>query len=92
MSVTPDYTSATVAWTNTETVEAKLYQGETLKATQVITSAQPDTCIFTSLTPNTTYKVRLSAACGGGVYGEATERVFTTKSLPIVENVQIAAR
>lgn len=91
MNVTPDYTSATVTWTNTETVEAKLYQGDTLKATQVITSAQPDTCIFTSLTPNTTYKVRLSAACGGG-YGEATERVFTTPSLPIVENVRIAAR
>lgn len=91
MNVTPAYTSATVTWTNTETVEAKLYQGDTLKATQVITSAQPDTCIFTSLTPNTTYKVRLSAKCGGD-YGEATERVFTTKSLPIVENVRIAAR
>lgn len=91
MNVTPAYTSATVAWTNTETVEAKLYQGETLKETQVIPSEQPHTYTFNSLTPNTTYKVRLSAACGGG-YGEATERVFTTPSLPIVENVQIAAR
>lgn len=91
MNVTPAYTSAKVDWTNTETVEAKLYQGETLKETQVITSPQSHTCTFNSLTPNTTYKVRLSAACGGD-YGEATERVFTTKSLPIVENVQIAAR
>lgn len=91
MNVTPDYTSATVAWTNTERVEAKLYQGETLKETQVIPSAQPHTYTFNSLTPNTTYKVKLSAACGGD-YGEATERVFTTPSLPIVENVQIAAR
>lgn len=92
MNVTPAYTSATVTWSNTETVQAELYKGDTLKATQVITSAQPDTCIFNYLKPNTTYKVRLSAACVGGDYGEATERVFTTKSLPIVENVQIAAK
>ncbi|MGM9807439.1 MAG: fibronectin type III domain-containing protein [Candidatus Onthomorpha sp.] len=90
MNVTPAYTSATVAWTNTEEVKAELFQGETRVEEQTITSEQSHT--FTSLTPNTTYKVRLSAACGGGVYGEATERVFTTKSLPIVENVQIAAR
>lgn len=92
MNVTPAYTSATVAWTNTEEVKAQLYQGETLKETQVIPSEQPHTCIFNFLTPNTTYKVKLSAACGGGVYGEATEKVFTTKSLPIVKNVQIAAK
>lgn len=90
MNVTPAYTSATVAWTNTETVEAKLYQGETLKETQVIPSEQPHTYTFNFLTPNTTYKVRLSAACGGGVYGEATERVFTTKSLPIVSGLATA--
>lgn len=90
MSVTtPDCTSARVTWTNTETVKAELYRGDTLKATETITSAPTHT--FTSLAPNTTYKVRLSAACGGD-YGEATERVFTTPSLPIVENVQIAAR
>lgn len=94
MSVTPDYTSATVAWTNTETVKAELFQGGNPVPVkeQVIPSEQPHTYTFDTLTPNTTYKVRLSAACGGGVYGEATERVFTTKSLPIVENVQIAAR
>lgn len=91
MNVTPDYTSATVTWSNTEEVEAKLYQGETLKETQVITSAQLHTCTFNSLTPNTTYKVKLSAKCGGDYVG-ATERVFTTPSLPIVENVRIAAR
>lgn len=91
MSVTPAYTSATVTWTNTETVEAKLYQGGTLKEEQTITSAQEQECTFSSLTPNTAYKVKLSAACGDS-YGEATERVFTTLSLPIVENVQIAAR
>ena len=90
MSVEPAYTSARVAWTNSGEVRAELYQGETLKETQVITSPQSHT--FNSLTPNTTYKVRLSAACGGGDYGEATERVFTTKSLPIVDSVQIAAR
>lgn len=89
MNVTPDYTSATVTWSNTETVEAKLYQGETLKETQVIPSAQPHTYTFNSLTPNTTYKVKLSAACGGG-YGEATERVFTTPSLPIVSGLTTA--
>lgn len=89
MSVTPDYTSATVAWTNSETVQAELYRGDTLKATETITSAQ--THIFDSLVPNTTYKVRLSAACGNS-YGAPTERVFTTPSLPIVENVQIAAK
>lgn len=91
MNVTPAYTSATVAWTNTEEVKAQLYQGETLKETQFITSPQSHTCTFNSLTPNTTYKVSLSAACGGG-YGAPTERVFTTPSLPIVENVRIAAR
>lgn len=92
MSVTPDYTSATVVWTtNTDSVKAELFQGENPVPVkeQTITSAQPHT--FTSLTPNTTYKVRLSAKCGGDYVG-ATERVFTTKSLPIVENVQIAAR
>lgn len=89
MSVTPDYTSATVAWTNSGKVKAELYQGGIQIREQTITSAQ--THIFDSLVPNTTYKVKLSAACGGG-YGEATERVFTTPSLPIVENVQIAAR
>ena len=89
MSVTPDYTSARVAWTNTEEVKAELYQGEIKIKEAIIPSAQSHT--FNSLTPNTTYKVRLSAACGGD-YGEATERVFTTPSLPIVENVQIAAR
>ena len=90
MSVTPDYTSATVVWTtNTDSVKAELFQGGIQIREQTITSAQ--THIFDSLVPNTTYKVRLSAACGGG-YGEATERVFTTPSLPIVENVQIAAR
>ncbi len=89
MSVTPAYTSATVTWTNSGEVKAELYQGETLQATETITSAQTHT--FISLAPNTTYKVKLSAACGEG-YGEATERVFTTLSLPIVENVQIAAR
>lgn len=90
MSVTtPDCTSARVAWTNSDTVKAELYRGDTLKATETITSAQ--THLFTSLVPNTTYKVKLSAACGGD-YVEATERVFTTPSLPIVENVQIAAR
>lgn len=94
MNVTPAYTSATVAWTNTETVEAKLYQGGNPVPVKekTITSEQPHTYTFDTLTPNTTYKVRLSAACGGGDYGEATERVFTTKSLPIVENVRIAAR
>ncbi|MBS7314357.1 MAG: fibronectin type III domain-containing protein, partial [Bacteroidales bacterium] len=87
MTVTPDYTSATVTWTNSGKVEAELYQGETLKATKTITSAQTHT--FTSLAPNTTYKVRLSAACGEG-YGEATERVFTTPSLPIVSGLTTA--
>ena len=93
MEVTPDYTSATVAWTNTEEVKAQLYQGGNLVPVkeQTITSEQPHTYTFTSLTPNTTYKVRLSAKCGGDYVG-ATERVFTTPSLPIVENVQIAAR
>lgn len=88
MSVTPDYTSATVAWTNTETVKAELFQGENQVEEQTITSAQSHT--FNFLTPNTTYKVRLSAACGGGDYGEATERVFTTKSLPIVSGLTTA--
>ena len=87
MSVTPDYTSATVAWTNSETVKAELYQGETLQTTETITSAQTHT--FTSLSPNTTYKVSLSAACGDS-YGEATERVFTTPSLPIVSGLTTA--
>lgn len=89
MSVTPDYTSVRVAWTNSETVKAELYQGETRIGEQTITSAQE--CTFSSLSPNTPYKVKLSAACGDS-YGEATERVFTTKSLPIVENVRIAAK
>ena len=89
MTVSPDYTSATVAWTNSETVKAELYQGETRIGEQTITSAQE--CTFSSLSLNTPYKVKLSAACGDS-YGEATERVFTTLSLPIVENVQIAAR
>ncbi|MDD5961471.1 MAG: fibronectin type III domain-containing protein [Bacteroidales bacterium] len=89
MSVTPAYTSATVDWSNTEEVKAELYQGEAPVGEPTITSEHPHT--FNSLTPNTTYKVKLSAACGGD-YGEATERVFTTPSLPIVENVQIAAR
>ncbi|MGM9819686.1 MAG: fibronectin type III domain-containing protein [Candidatus Onthomorpha sp.] len=87
MSVTPDYTSATVAWTNSETVKAELYQGETQIGEQTITSAQE--CTFSSLSPNTTYKVRLSAACGDS-YGEATERVFTTPSLPIVSGLTTA--
>lgn len=90
MNVTPDYTSATVVWTtNTDSVKAELFQGETLKETQVIPSEQPHTYTFDTLTPNTTYKVRLSAKCGG-VYGEATERVFTTKSLPIVSGLTTA--
>lgn len=88
MNVTPAYTSATVTWTNTEEVEAELYQGGIQIREQTITSEQSHT--FTSLTPNTTYKVRLSAACGGGVYGEATERVFTTPSLPIVSGLTTA--
>lgn len=93
MNVTPDYTSATVDWSNTEEVKAELYQGGNPVPVkeQTITSEQPHNYTFNSLTPNTTYKVRLSAACGGD-YGEATERVFTTKSLPIVKNVQIAAK
>lgn len=89
MSVTPDYTSARVAWTNRETVKAELYQGEARIGESITTSAQTHT--FTSLSPSTTYKVKLSAACGGD-YGAPTERVFTTPSLPIVENVQIVAR
>lgn len=89
MNVTPAYTSATVAWTNTERVKAELFQGENQVEEQTITSAQSHTCIFNSLTPNTTYKVKLSAACGGG-YGEATERVFTTPSLPIVSRLTTA--
>ncbi|MCI7572361.1 MAG: fibronectin type III domain-containing protein [Bacteroidales bacterium] len=91
MNVTPAYTSATVTWTNTETVKAELFQGGNQVGEPTITSEQPHTCTFNFLTPNTTYKVRLSAACGGD-YGAPTERVFTTPSLPIVENVQIAAR
>lgn len=93
MEVTPAYTSATVVWTNTETVKAELFQGGNPVPVkeQVIPSEQPHTYTFNSLTPNTTYKVSLSAACGGG-YGAPTERVFTTPSLPIVENVRIAAR
>ena len=88
MSVTtPDCTSARVAWTNSDTVKAELYRGDTLKATETITSAQ--THLFTSLVPNTTYKVKLSAACGGD-YVEATERVFTTPSLPIVSGLTTA--
>lgn len=87
MSVTPDYTSVRVAWTNSETVKAELYQVETQIGEQTITSAQE--CTFFSLSPNTTYKVRLSAACGGGYVG-ATERVFTTKSLPIVSGLTTA--
>lgn len=89
MEVTPAYTSATVTWTNTETVKAELYQGENRVGEPTFTSEQSHT--FNSLTPNTTYKVRLSAKCGGDYVG-ATERVFTTPSLPIVENVQIAAK
>ena len=94
MSVTPDYTSATVAWTNTETVIAELFQGGNPVPVkeQVIPSEQPHTCTFNFLTPNTTYKVRLSAACGddGDDYGEATEKVFTTPSLPIVSGLTTA--
>lgn len=89
MNVTPAYTSATVTWTNTETVKAELFQGGNRVGEPTITSEHPH--IFNSLTPNTTYKVRLSAACGGG-YGAPTERVFTTLSLPIVDSVQIAAK
>ncbi|MDY3976749.1 MAG: T9SS type A sorting domain-containing protein [Candidatus Onthomorpha sp.] len=88
MSVTPAYTSATVDWSNTEEVKAELFQGGNQVGEPTITSEHPHTF---SLTPNTTYKVRLSAKCGGHYVG-ATERVFTTPSLPIVENVQIAAR
>lgn len=94
MSVTPDYTSATVVWTtNTDSVKAELFQGGNPVPVkeQTIPSEQPHTYTLDTLTPNTTYKVRLSAACGGG-YGAPTERVFTTKSLPIVKNVQIAAK
>ena len=61
MSVTPDYTSATVTWTNTETVKAELFQGGNPVGELTYTSAQ-SYHTFTSLTPNTTYKVRLSAA------------------------------
>ena len=90
MNVTPDYTSATVVWTtNTDSVKAELFQGETLKETQVIPSEQPHTYTFDTLTPNTTYKVRLSAKCGGDYVG-ATERVFTTRSLPIVSGLTTA--
>lgn len=90
MNVTPDYTSATVVWTtNTDSVKAELFQGETLKETQVIPSEQPHTYTFDTLTPNTTYKVRLSAKCGGDYVG-ATERVFTTPSLPIVSGLTTA--
>lgn len=88
MNVTPDYTSATVAWTNSGKVKAELYQGGIQIREQTITSAQ--THIFDSLVPNTTYKVRLSAACGDNSYGEATERVFTTPSLPIVSGLTTA--
>lgn len=87
MNVTPAYTSATVDWSNTEEVKAELYQGEAPVGEPTITSEHPHT--FTSLTPNTTYKVRLSAACGGG-YGAPTERVFTTPSLPIVSGLTTA--
>lgn len=87
MSVTPAYTSATVTWTNSGKVKAELYEGEMLKATETITSAQTHT--FTTLSPNTTYKVKLSAACGGD-YGAPTERVFTTPSLPIVSGLTTA--
>lgn len=89
MSVTPDYTSATVTWTNSGEVKAELYQGEYRIGGPITTSAQTHTCIFNYLTPNTTYKVRLSAKCGGD-YGEATERVFTTPSLPIVSGLTTA--
>lgn len=89
MIVTPAYTSAKVDWTNSETVQAELYRGDTLKATETITSAKTHT--FISLVPNTTYKVKLSAACGGdGDYGAPTERVFTTPSLPIVSGLTTA--
>ena len=87
MNVTPAYTSATVTWTNSGEVKAELYQGENRIGGPITTSAQTHT--FTSLSPNTTYKVRLSAACGEG-YGEATERVFTTPSLPIVSGLTTA--
>ena len=87
MSVTPAYTSAKVDWTNSETVKAELFQGETRIGEQTITSAQE--CTFSSLSPNTPYKVKLSAACGDS-YGEATERVFTTPSLPIVSGLTTA--
>ncbi|MDY4861305.1 MAG: T9SS type A sorting domain-containing protein [Candidatus Onthomorpha sp.] len=88
MNVTPAYTSATVTWTNTGKVKAELYQGEIQKEEAIITSAQSHPFNF-PLTPNTTYKVKLSAACGNS-YGEATERVFTTKSLPIVSGLTTA--
>ena len=88
MSVTPDYTSARVDWTNTETVKAELFQGGNPVGEPTYTSAQSHHT-FTSLTPNTTYKVRLSAKCGG-VYVGATERVFTTPSLPIVSGLTTA--
>ncbi len=94
MNVTPAYTSATVTWTNTEEVKAELYQGGNTVPVkeQVIPSEQSHTCTFNFLTPNTTYKVRLSAACGddGDDYGEATEKVFTTPSLPIVSGLTTA--
>lgn len=88
MNVTPAYTSATVDWTtNTDSVKAELFQGGNPVGEPTITSAQE--CTFSSLSPNTTYKVRLSAACRGG-YGAPTERVFTTKSLPIVSGLTTA--
>ncbi len=88
MNVTPAYTSATVDWTtNTDSVKAELFQGGNPVGEPTYTSAQPH--IFNFLTPNTTYKVRLSAKCGGDYVG-ATERVFTTKSLPIVSGLATA--
>lgn len=86
---TPDCISARVTWTNRETVKAELYKGENRIGEQTITSEQEPECDFLSLSPNTTYKVKLSAACGGD-YGAPTERVFTTPSLPIVSGLTTA--
>lgn len=86
---TPDCTSARVTWPNRETVKAELYKGENRIGEQTITSEQEPECDFLSLSPNTTYKVKLSAACGGD-YGAPTERVFTTPSLPIVSGLTTA--
>lgn len=83
-------TEAQVSWKTSSRTNCVLHYGTTTDCTQTITNVQPGTDFSTglsSLSPYTTYYLRITGTDGSGAVVTSQNYTFTTKSVPVTTAV-----